>query len=46
MTHAPIECSSREQQLDQIIANYLDAARAAQAPDPRELLARYPELAA
>src|SRR5437879_7443487 len=45
MANAQIECSSREEQLDEIIATYLDAARAAQAPDPRELLARYPELA-
>ena len=37
---------SREEQVNAILAAYLDAAAAGQAPDRDELLERHPELAA
>src|SRR5215468_1369481 len=37
---------TRERQLDDVIVAYVEAAEAGQAPDRREWLARYPELAA
>ena len=44
MTPQP-EDSSREQQVNEIIADYLEAERHGRAPDPEELLARHPDLA-
>jgi WD40 repeat protein/tRNA A-37 threonylcarbamoyl transferase component Bud32 len=37
---------SREERINGVIADYLDAVQAGQKPDPREVLARHPDLAA
>jgi hypothetical protein len=46
MPEQPTEPGSREDRLNAILAAYLDAAAAGQAPDRAELLARHPDLAA
>ncbi|HEV3263219.1 MAG TPA: hypothetical protein VG013_40665 [Gemmataceae bacterium] len=37
---------SPDQRVDEVIAEYLAAVEAGQAPDPQEVLARHPEMAA
>ena len=46
MVHEPSESTGREQQVNAIIAAYLQAVDAGHAPDRQELLASHPELAA
>src|SRR5438105_1620575 len=45
MTTENPESSSQEQRLHEILAVYLEAHQAGQAPDRQELLARHPDLA-
>src|SRR3954470_12080973 len=46
MPREPSESDPREQRLDALLAAYLGAGAAGQAPDRQELIARHPELAA
>jgi hypothetical protein len=46
MTEPPTNPSSREDQVNALLAAYLDAAAAGRPPDRQELLARHPDLAA
>jgi hypothetical protein len=46
MAERASETGSREERVNAILAAYLDAAAAGQAPDRTELLARHPDLAA
>src|SRR5262245_11705140 len=46
MTEPINDPASREERVNAILAAYLDAAAAGQAPDQAELLARHPDLAA
>src|SRR5450755_2016813 len=46
MSEEPIPSASRDQRVDEIIAAYLEAVDAGQAPDRQVLLARHPDLAA
>jgi len=45
MTPEPTDYSSREQQLDKILAEYIQAIEAGQTPDKQGFLARYSEFA-
>lgn len=40
------ECTTRDQRLDEVIAQYLEAVSGGQSPNRAELLARHPDLAA
>ena len=46
MALPPHNAMDRDNLLDDIIVAYLEAVEAGHAPDRRELLTRYPELAA
>jgi WD40 repeat protein len=45
MNHDRTASYHRDQHVEEVLAGYLEAARAGQAPDRRELLTRHPELA-
>jgi WD40 repeat protein len=44
MSREPLDRVAREDRVDAIIAEYLRAAQAGEAPDPQEYLRRYPDL--
>ena len=46
MGNEPPKSAGREEPVNEVIAAYLRAVRAGQAPDRQEILARYPDLAA
>jgi WD40 repeat protein len=45
MSDPSLDASARDQQANEVIADYLRAVQAGRAPDRRELLAQHPELA-
>jgi hypothetical protein len=46
MKPEPETVSEREQQLEEVVLSYLLAQDARRAPDPQEVIARHPHLAA
>jgi WD40 repeat protein/tetratricopeptide (TPR) repeat protein/tRNA A-37 threonylcarbamoyl transferase component Bud32 len=46
MTPEPRTLAEREQRLQEVVLAYLEAAEAGRKPDPREVMARHPDLAA
>src|SRR4051812_3148299 len=46
MAQQPSDPGRRDQQVNEVIASYLEAEAAGRAPDRQELLARHPDLAA